>query len=131
MISFDKFKTDTVNALNNKQLRSNFKLATDGLIDKRRKVFEDVDEWLVLRELGNGIRKNALAKLPDLLEMLENNCTKNGIKVHWAESISEANEIILEIAKHSGVNKVVKGKSMVTEEMGLNYFHFRSHYLLP
>ena len=39
-----KFKSDTLSALNNKQLRVNFKKAMDGLIEKRRDAFRDTDE---------------------------------------------------------------------------------------
>ena len=122
MIPPKKFKLDTLSALKNKQLRSNFRLAMDGLIEKRRNVFKDIDEWQNLRELGHSIKKKALSKLPDLLEKLEANCTKNGIIVHWAETKSDANEIVLEIANRSEVKSIVKGKSMVSEEIGLNNF---------
>ncbi len=122
MLPVDKFKIDTFAALHNKQLRNNFKRAMNGLIEKRRDAFGDIDEWQNLRDLGYSIKKNALAKLPDLLEKLENNCLRNGIKVHWADTTSDANEIVLEIANSSEVKSVVKGKSMVSEEMELNQF---------
>jgi len=122
MLPLKKFKSDTLSALNNKQLRVNIKKAMDGLIEKRRDAFRDTDEWQNLRELGHFIKKNALSKLPDLLEKLEENCIRNGIQVHWAESTFDANKIVLEIANRSEVKSVVKGKSMVSEEMGLNHF---------
>ena len=46
MLPLKKFKSDTLSALNNKQLRVNFKKAMDGLIEKRRDVFRDYDELL-------------------------------------------------------------------------------------
>ena len=122
MLPSEKFKLETLSALNNKQLRANFRRAMDGLIEKRRDVFRDYEELQNLRDLGHSIKKNALNKLPDLLEKLENNCTRNGIRVHWAENILDANEIVLKIANSSEVKSVVKGKSMVSEEMGLNDF---------
>ena len=122
MLPAEKFKLDTIAALKNKQLRANFKVAMKGLIEKRRNVFKDFDEFQNLRDLGHSIKKNALNKLPDLLEKLEGNCTKNGIRVHWAYSTFDANQIVLEIANSSKVKSVVKGKSIVSEEMGLNDF---------
>ena len=122
VLSAEKFQRDTFSALNNPQLRRNFKRAMDGLIEKRQAVFADAEEWQQLRELGRSIRANALRKLPDLLEKLESNCRKNGIQVHWAESIDEANALVLEIAQRHDVKSVVKGKSMVSEEMELNHF---------
>ena len=98
VLSAEKFQRDTFSALNNPQLRNNFKRAMGGLIEKRQAVFSDSEEWEQLRELGRSIRANALRKLPDLLEELESNCRKNGMQVHWAESIDEANALVLEIA---------------------------------
>ena len=122
MLSAEKFQRDTFAALNNPQLRRNFKRAMGGLMEKRQAVFADGEEWQELRELGRSIRANALRKLPALLEQLEANCSKNGIQVHWAESVDEANALVLEIAQRHQVKSVVKGKSMVSEEMELNHF---------
>ena len=122
MQTSEKFKIDTFSALKDKQLRSNFRKATDGLVEKRINVFQDFDEWQTLRNLGHSSRKKALDNLPDILEKLESNCKKNSIHVHWAENTIDANSIVLKIAKNSGVERVIKGKSMVSEEMGLNHF---------
>jgi L-lactate dehydrogenase complex protein LldF len=56
------------------------------------------------------------------LEQLEKNCEKNGIKVHWAETTEEANKIVLDLAHKVKARLVVKGKSMVSEEMEMNSF---------
>ncbi len=109
-------------ALKDAQLRANFRRAMDGLITKRRAVFDRPDELESLRDLGAAIRRNALAKLPELLQQLESNCSANGIRVHWAETKRQANEIVLEIAEGHGAKSIIKGKSMVSEEMHLNQF---------
>ncbi len=109
-------------ALNDPKLRANFRRAMDGLMTKRAAQFTDEEEWTSLRARGTAIRARALAKLPELLEQLEANLTANGIKVHWAETTAEANAIVLGILQQAGAKKVIKGKSMVTEEMHLNAF---------
>jgi len=109
-------------ALNNPQLRRNLRSAMDGLIEKRAAAFPDPIELNELRSLGNQRRANALAKLPELLEQLEANCQKNGIHVHWAKTTEEANQIVLEIMQRHKATRMVKGKSMVSEEMELNHF---------
>ena len=73
MLSPEKFQRDTFSALNNPQLRRNFKRAMSGLMEKRQAVFPNAEEWQQLRELGSFIRANALRKLPELLEQLEAN----------------------------------------------------------
>ncbi|OQX32616.1 MAG: iron-sulfur cluster-binding protein [Candidatus Sedimenticola endophacoides] len=109
-------------ALNDPQIRRNFRFAMDGLMSKRRASLGDEDEREGLRARCAAIRANALARLPDLLEQLERNCTENGIRVHWAETVQEANRIVLDIVRGHHARRLIKGKSMVSEEMGLNHF---------
>ncbi|MDZ7851825.1 MAG: LutB/LldF family L-lactate oxidation iron-sulfur protein [Halomonas sp.] len=116
-----EFHRQAHDALGNPQIRANFRKAMDGLMNKRRDVFGDWD-LETLRELGANIRLRALAKLPDLLEQLEANCQANGIKVHWAEDGEQACRIIREICESRDATSVVKGKSMVSEEMHLNAY---------
>jgi L-lactate dehydrogenase complex protein LldF len=114
-----EFHRQAHDALGNPQIRANFRRAMDGLMDKRHDVFSDWDVE-TLRELGANIRLRALAKLPDLLEQLEANCEANGIKVHWATDGDEACKIVSDICARHDARSVIKGKSMVTEEMHLN-----------
>jgi L-lactate dehydrogenase complex protein LldF len=108
-------------ALDNPQIRQNFRNAMDGLMDKRRAAFEGMD-LEALRELGANIRRNALARLPDLLEQLEKNLIANGVQVHWAEDGEQACRIVRDICLARGAKRVIKGKSMVSEEMELNHY---------
>ncbi|WP_122872645.1 LutB/LldF family L-lactate oxidation iron-sulfur protein, partial [Pseudomonas viridiflava] len=80
------------------------------------------DEREDLRSLGNAIRARALSKLPDLLEQLERNLIRNGVQVHWAETVEEANATVLSIVEAHEAKQVIKGKSMVSEEMEMNDF---------
>ena len=120
-MEFD-FTQNVSQALKDKQLRKNFKFAMGNFILKRQQIFADKKETERLRELGNAIKKRALSRLPQLLEELEKNCTQNGIRVHWAETTTEANQHVLKIMNAHGATRMVKGKSMVSEEMGLNEF---------
>jgi len=109
-------------ALGNEQLQTNFRSAMDYLIEKRSDQFPDKDDLNNLRNTSSSIRSNSLSKLPELLIMLEENLENNNIKVHWAETDIEANNTIYQILKEANAKKVVKGKSMVTEEIELNEF---------
>lgn len=67
-----------------------------------------------------------MRNLPDLLEQLEDNITSNGGQVHWANDGAELNRIVLEIALAKPMcEKVVKAKSMATEETPLEPCHRR------
>ncbi|SFM35530.1 LutB/LldF family L-lactate oxidation iron-sulfur protein [Marinobacter zhejiangensis] len=108
-------------ALDNPQIRSNFRNAMDGLMSKRQNAFNGWD-LESLRDLGAAVRLRALSRLPELLEQLEDNCSRQGIRVHWAETGEQACEIIRDICKARDARTVIKGKSMVSEEMELNHF---------
>lgn len=116
----DSFRTRAVSALADGQLRNNFRVAMDSLMKKRADAFPDEEEREGLRELGNHIKARALSKLPDLLEQLETRLTENGVNVHWAETTEEANRIVHSIIESRQGTQVVKGKSMVSEEMEMN-----------
>lgn len=109
-------------ALKNDQVRKNFRQAMTGLMEGRAHQFSDADELSKLRIQDRLIRANALLKLPALLEQLESKLLDNGIQVHWAENAQQANEIILQILDAHNAKTVVKGKSMVSEEVGMNHF---------
>lgn len=72
------------------------------------------------RELGAAIRAEAVADLPELLAKFEKNAVKRGAKVIWARDGAEANRFIIGLARDNGITYVTKGKSMVSEEIGLN-----------
>jgi L-lactate dehydrogenase complex protein LldF len=79
-------------------------------------------DWEALREQGRAIRDYALSHLDSLLEQFERNVIARGGRVHWARDTKEAREIVLAILRHAGAKTVTKGKSMVSEEIGLNPF---------
>jgi L-lactate dehydrogenase complex protein LldF len=120
------FKENVKRDLANDELRSNFRGAMDYLVEKRKLAFSDPDELETLREQCKLIKQRSLVKLPILLEQLEQQLTQNGIKVHWAETTSQANEIISTIIADKNGKTVVKGKSMVSEETALND-HLEAH----
>lgn len=109
-------------ALDDPKLRKSFSGAMDFLRAKRSAQFPDMDELEYLRDLGEAVRKHALANLPSLLVQLEEKLTANGVQVHWAETAEEANEIICRIAQAKQAKRVIKGKSMASEEIELNHY---------
>lgn len=116
------FKKNIKEALADKQLQDNLRSAMGSFILKREAVFPDPSELESLRDRASKIKKCALDKLPQLLDQLEKKCVENGIQVHWAETIDQANMTVLDIMRAHNATFMVKGKSMVSEEMGLNGF---------
>jgi L-lactate dehydrogenase complex protein LldF len=87
---------------------------------KRDLSSKSVPEWEELREIAGGIKQHTLSKLDFYLEEFEKNATAKGIVVHWAKDAQEHNEIVYSLLKKNSVKKIVKSKSMLTEECHLN-----------
>ncbi len=77
-------------------------------------------DWEALRVAGQQIKAATMARLDEHLEKFEHELTARGGVVHWARDANEANEIVTEPVKDTGETEVVKVKSMVTQEIGLN-----------
>ncbi len=73
-----------------------------------------------LREQARRIRDHTFDHLDSFLEQLEKSVTRLGGTVHWAEDAASARKVVEDLAVSRGVRTVVKGKSMVGEEIGLN-----------
>lgn len=107
-------------ALGDTQLRHNLAHATTTIRDKRARVVAEVEDWEDLRVAGAAIKDATLADLEQHLLHFESAVTAAGGTVHWASDAAEANRIVADIAKAHDADEVVKVKSMVTQEIGLN-----------
>lgn len=76
--------------------------------------------WQEARALAAAIKDEALSRLPDFLEQFEENFSARGGRVFWAETAGDAAAYILQVAQSRHAKKVVKSKSMTTEEIALN-----------
>ena len=89
------------------------------VVIKGKKQFANLD---FAREKAKNIKWKTIENLDKYLVQFEQNFTKNGGKVIWAQDAEEANQAVLDICKQHGAKQVVKSKSMVTEEIHLNAF---------
>ena len=89
---------------------------------KRDSAIKEVKEWEELRESASKIKQETLNNLEKYLKEFEKNASKNGIVVHYAKDALEHNKIVHKILKENGAKRVVKSKSMLTEECHLNPF---------
>lgn len=89
---------------------------------KRDRMAQSLPEWETLRETAGAIKAHTMSRLGDYLEEFERRATALGAKVHWARDAAEHNAIVLSILQSHSVRKVVKSKSMLTEECHLNPF---------
>lgn len=87
---------------------------------KRDNIAGTVPEWEKLREAASQIKENTLANLDQYLLQFEHEAKKNGVQVHWAYDAAKFNQIVYSIIRKNKATKIVKSKSMLTEECGLN-----------
>jgi L-lactate dehydrogenase complex protein LldF len=116
----EPFPVAAKRAVADSQLRRNLRKATTTIRDKRARVVGELDDWAELRQAGKAIKDRVLASLDGYLEQFEQAATAAGAQVHWARDGAEANAIVAAITKDHGADEVVKVKSMLTEEIGLN-----------
>ena len=89
---------------------------------KRDRMTYALPEWEQLRELASQIKNHTLSRLDTYLEEFERNAQANGVQVHWAADAHEHNKIVLQILRENNASRLVKSKSMLTEECHLNPF---------
>ena len=127
-VGMPAFPSAAREALADTQLRHNLAHATGVIRGKRSRLVEEVDAdvagggagWEELRLAGAAVKQRALDDLASHLEQLEASLTAAGATVHWARDAAEANAVVASVAKAHGADEVVKVKSMVTAEIGLN-----------
>jgi len=89
---------------------------------KRDKAAHQLVEWESLREAASQIKNNVLSNLQNYLVQFEQNAVANGIEVHWAVDAAEHNKIVHRLINEAHATRLVKSKSMLTEECGLNEY---------
>jgi L-lactate dehydrogenase complex protein LldF len=107
-------------AVADSQLRRNLAHATHAIRAKRAAAVAELPDWEQLRAAAKAIKDHTLAHLDTYLLRLEENVTRAGGQVHWAAGAGEANAIVARLVREAGSDRVVKVKSMATQEIGLN-----------
>ncbi|MCA9930952.1 MAG: iron-sulfur cluster-binding protein [Anaerolineales bacterium] len=110
-------------AIGDADLQTAVSRGTSGLFAKRQAAMTafGAAHGEAMRQQAAAIKRYALNHLPELLQQAEAAMQANGIQVLWATDADEANQHVVDIALRHGVHSVVKSKSMVTEETGLNH----------
>lgn len=89
---------------------------------KRDLMAMQLDEWEQLRDTASAIKKHTITHLDHYLELFASKAEANGVHVHWASDAADFNNIVLDILQSHNVSKLVKSKSMLTEECEMNPF---------
>ncbi len=115
-----QFARNVHRALEDSQLQKALHTARPGFIAKRAAAGARLPEFEALRDSARDIKAHTLAHLDLYLEAYEKKVTGSGGVVHYARTAEAANEIVLGICRRHGATRVVKGKTMIGEEIGVN-----------
>lgn len=119
-VGMPAFPANAAVAVADSQLRHNLRRATRTIRGRRAAVVGELPDWAELRRAAREIKDHTLRNLGDYLERMEQAVTEAGGHVHWAADAAEANQIVAGLVRATGETTVVKVKSMVTQEIGLN-----------
>lgn len=116
----ERFLAHTEQALRNAELRGAVQRATALLAERRREAVASKPDFEDLREWCAAVKAHTLDYLDRYLAQLIDVFEGRGGKVHFAADHREALSIVTELCQSYGVRRVVKAKSMLSEEIGLN-----------
>ena len=93
----------------------------------RNAAVDSFEHFEALRQHVKRVRQHSLDNLDHYLANYEKQALQNGNQVHFANSGEDLNSIVLDICQQHSARRIAKGKSMITEETGLNDFLQRAN----
>ncbi|TYS31207.1 LutB/LldF family L-lactate oxidation iron-sulfur protein [Bacillus pumilus] len=114
------FKERIGEGLEDTVMRGAVSSAQERLYERRMTASEELGNWEKWRELGEEIRQHTLTHLDDYLYELSESVSARGGHVFFAKTKEEASAYIQDVAQKKAAKKIVKSKSMVTEEIEMN-----------
>lgn len=120
-VSSMHFKERAHDGLNDAQLQKSLVKFKTKFVNARKSAIVELDDFEGTRDAGRDIRQRALDALDVWLLEFEEAATARGATVLFAQNPAEVNKLVLDIAVRHGVRKVIKSKSMVSEESALDH----------
>ncbi|MBY8975103.1 lactate utilization protein [Rhodobacteraceae bacterium NNCM2] len=124
-----QFKQNARDALANAKIQEAMASSTKWRRN-RASAADSLPEFEQLRDAARDVKNNVLGNLADYLETYEKNVIASGGNVHWAETAEDARRIVLDICRSVDAKVVNKGKTMISEECGIND-HLAEHGIKP
>ena len=124
------FKQNARNALGDAGLQKALAFSKPQFMARRSNAVANLPEFEALRDVGRDIKNHTLAHLDFYLETYAANVEKAGGTVHWCSTTDDARAAVLDICQKAGARTVTKGKSMISEELGING-HLEKHGIIP
>ena len=117
-----QFKDLSTQALANPALQKNLRHTKGLFVDKRRKAMNSFGAFEDARTQAANIKQEVLNNLDDWLLKFEAQALDNGCEVLWAEDAQQACQLVNDICQQVNAQKIIKSKSMISEEIHLNKY---------
>ena len=114
------FVDNIARSLTDSSLQSALRQSQKHFVEARRQAVAQHEDFEQLRELGKQIRDHTIRHIDRYLARFEQAANARGTTVLWAKDAAEANAQVLDITHKHRCERVIKSKSMATEEIGLN-----------
>jgi len=124
------FKENARQAIADPGLQKALARSGSAFVARRAAAVANLPEFERLRDIGRDIKNHTLGHLDFYLEEYESKVIASGGTVHWCVDAEEARATVLAICRDAGARTVTKGKSMVSEELGINE-HLERHGITP
>ena len=120
-IKTKEFRQAARQALTDRPLQVAHEVVYDGFHQRRLSASGDTPNWEAERSRGKAIKDHTIANLDYYLGQLADNVESHGGNIYFAADVDEANQYVRNVARRNDAHTVIKSKSMVSEEMGLNH----------
>ena len=118
--STKKFREIASSTVSDPKIQDNLGVIYNRFHKAREIAIDKTPDWDKMSDQARAIKAHTIDHLDYYLEIMEKNVTKSGGNVFFATDASSASQYILDIANRGRVRSVIKSKSMLSEEMGLN-----------
>ena len=129
-VNSPNFKSNVTHALADTRLQKALSDTRLAFPSRRAAAVANLPEFEQLRDIGRDIKNHTLANLDFYLETYAANVERAGGTVHWCSTADEARAAVLAICQRANARTVTKGKSMISEELGINA-HLEQHGITP
>lgn len=116
----ESFDQNAKAALGDVQLQAALRNLASTFGERRRNAIATVDNWEVLRERAHAIKTETLARLDHYLDEFAQKAEAAGVRLHWAPDAEAAQATVIELVRERNATRIVKAKSMTSEEIHLN-----------
>ena len=115
-----QFKQNSTLALSDENVQKNLAGLYSGFHSARLIVSAATSDWQELSDIGRHIKSHVIENLDYYLDTLATNVERAGGHVYFAKDAQAASDYVASVANKHDVDMVIKSKSMLSEELGLN-----------